>query len=236
MLWPPYFDKDPNTKEITGLGADFYRGMADLIDLEIAYVEVVVGQQVEDLRLGKIDAVCNDGPYVFSAIKFVDYSKPAYYSPVFAYVRHDDPRFQNAPDLNNPDVSIVVIDGDLGGPLSDRNFPKARVVSLPAITDVASMLMNVVTKKADATIVDSYAVIHFNQNNPPGLRPLSESTPIAVYPVGFSVKKGETPLLNMLNAGIDAMWNTNSALPILRKYDATGKAFFPVARPYEAPD
>ncbi len=233
MVWPPYFDIEPNTGEFKGLSAELFNELADLIDIRIEYKEIIVGQHVEELKRGKIDAVCGDGPYVFSAIKFVDYSHPAYYAPVFTYISSEDDRFKNTEDFNTPETRFVGIDGDISLDLALRNFPKASLISLPAITDVASLMMQVTTKKADVVILDPYAVLAFNAHNTPKLEEFPKNNPLAAYPVGFSVAKGEADLLNMLNAGIDALWNTNSALPILKKYDPTGKAFYPVRKPYE---
>ena len=233
MLWPPYFEADANTGKISGMGADLFDAMGKLIDLKIEYTQIIVGQQVEELRSGRIDAVCNDGPYVFSAIKFVDYSDAAYYAPAYVYVSADDDRFHEAGDINNAAYTVLGIDGDITLILAERNFPQAKRVSLPAITDASSLLLSIVTKKDDATITDPLLVDGFNATNKPGLKALSGADPVAVYPIGFSTRKGEQELLNMLNAGIAALWNTNTAEKILRQYSPDGKAFMPIAKPYE---
>ncbi len=233
MLWPPYFEADANTGKISGMGADLFDAMGKLIDLKIEYTQIIVGQQVEELRSGRIDAVCNDGPYVFSAIKFVDYSDAAYYAPAYVYVSADDDRFHEAGDINNAAYTVLGIDGDITLILAERNFPQAKRVSLPAITDASSLLLSIVTKKADATITDPLLVDGFNAMNKPGLKALSGADPVAVYPIGFSTRKGEQELLNMLNAGIAALWNTNTAEKILRQYSPDGKAFMPIAKPYK---
>lgn len=232
MLWPPYFESDPNTGAITGLGAELYREMAQLMDIKIEYVEIAVGQQVEELKRGRIDAVCNDGPYVFSAMKFVDYSHPAYYSPVFAYVREDEKRFAKPEDLNDTAYTFIGMDGDLSLDLAQRNYPKAKRVSLPGTADAASLMLDVTTGKADAVIIDPYAVNSFNRYNRKALKSLGD--PVAVYPVGISVAKGQQNLLNMMNAGVDAVWNTYIAPQILKKYDPSETAFYSVAQPFEA--
>lgn len=235
MQWPTYFERNPNTGEITGLGAEIYREMVELIGLKIEYVESVIGQQVEDLNNAKVDAVCNDSYYLFSSVKFEDYTVPAYLAPVFVAVRQNEKRFSKPQDLNREDVTFIGIDGDVGIELARRHYPKAKLLTLPGSVDAASLLMYVTMKKADATINDPQFFINFNATNKPGVKILFENTPEAVYPVGMGVKKGEQELLNMLNYGFNAMWNVGIAGPILKKYDPTGKALYAVAKSYEEP-
>ena len=234
MLWPPYFDADPNTGKIKGMIADIDNELAKMLDLKIDFVEITLGQQVEELNNGRVDAICNDGAYVFSAIKFVDYSKPLFLTPASLYVRADDNRFKTPADLDDAKYSIAGIDGDGTLLLAERSIPKTRRISLPGSTDLASLFLNVTGGKADATIGDPLAVMNFNTNNKKGLKLLSKDA-VAVYPTGFSVKKGEQELLNMLNAGVDALWNANVVQPILKKYDPAGKAFYFAAKTYEVP-
>lgn len=232
MLWPPYFEMDIKTNKLKGFGVDFYGAMAKLLDIRIEYVEIVVGQQAEDLKNGKIDAVCNDGPYVFSAMKFVDYTTPAYYGPIYVFVRDDNFTLRTEKDLNSKSVRFIGMDGDISYDLVSRRFPEATLSSLPATSDASSLMMYVSTGKADAVYIDPAPVKAFNAANKPGLKMIMKDSPV-VYPVGMSVAKGEQELLNMLNSGIAALWNTNQALPILRKYDPDGNLILPLAKPYE---
>lgn len=231
MLWPPYFDVDPNTGAVKGVGADLYRAVADLLDIKVEYKEIVVGQQVQEMEQGKVDAVCNDGPWVFSSMKFVDYSDPVYFSPVYLYVREDENRFATPESLNAKDVRFTGMDGDVSVTLVQRLYPEAALMTLPATADAASLMMNVTTGKADALIIDPAAANSFNATNKPGIRALFTDSPV-VYPVGLSTRKGEQALLNMLNAGIQALWNTNAGGPILKAYDPDGMLFLPPAKPY----
>jgi ABC-type amino acid transport substrate-binding protein len=232
MLWPPYFEKDANTAVMSGFGVDFYNAVAQILDVKIEYVEIIVGQQAEDLNRGKIDAVCNDGPYVFSAMKFVDYSMPAYFGPIYIFVREDNQVISSIGDLNNESVRFIGMDGDISADLVERRFPKASLSTLPATSDAASLMMQVITGKADAVYIDKPPVDGFNAMNSPKLKMINEARPV-VYPVGMSVKKGEQELLNMLNSGIAALWNSGGALPIIQKYDPDLKMILPLAKPYE---
>lgn len=231
--WPPFFEVDANTGEISGMMAELAESVGELLDLKIEYVQLsALGFQVEELKRGIYDAFCVDSYYVFSSIKFVDYSDPYFYAPVYAYVRSDEDRFKSIKDMNDLSVSFVGIDGDLSVSMVQRSFPNAKLMSIPSNSDGAQIMMNIMTKKADVAIIDPGIVDVFNKTNSPGLKNIFPQDPVAVYPIGFSVIKGESKLLYMLNGAISALHNTNSIEPVLRKYDPDGMALYNVAKPY----
>lgn len=232
MLWPSYFDQDPISKKISGLGVDFFDGVAKLLDIKIEYKVILQGQQIEEMKANRIDAVCNDGPYVFSAMKYLDYSHPAYFTPIYVYVNENNQVLKKFEDFNKPSVKFVGMDGDVSISLVQMRFPKATLISHPMSSEAASLMLDVSMGKVDAVYADPVSVELFNQNNKPKLKQMSEPYPV-VYSVGVSVPKGQIDLLNMLNYGIDSMWNTGQAREVLKKYDPTLQVLLPVTPPYE---
>jgi ABC-type amino acid transport substrate-binding protein len=233
-VWPPYFEQDSNTKDITGLIPDLMDQIGAYLDLKIEYVQLsAMGMQIEDMKRGMYDTTCMDSYVVFTMIKMVDYSAPYAYVPVFAYVRSDDQRWTRMEDLNNPDINFVGLDGDLSVGLVGHRFPKAKLTTLAATVDAATLMVNVATKKADAAIIDSGLVNSYNRNNDVKLRPL-ESAP-AVYPIVFSVTKGEDRLVRMLDGGVSALINTGVMDELIEKYKSEGIVLYPVQKDYFVP-
>jgi len=231
--WPPYFEVDANTHKVTGKAKPFYDMVADFLDLKIEYVELNYAAYVEDMKSGKVDAFCNDGPYTISLARQVDYSTPWLYAPIFVYGRAEDAPSSMA-KLNRQETRFVGMDGDLSVDLKNRLFPKAKIISSPQMVDPSQMLMDVATKKADAYILDVPAVNKFNATNKDKIVPLIKD-PVSIYPVGMSVLKGEDKLLKTLNTATEMAINMGIADKILYDIDPTGKALYPVAKPYKAP-
>jgi ABC-type amino acid transport substrate-binding protein len=235
-VWPPYQIQDPNTGKISGISAEYVDIIRKILDLKIEWVPLTgLGTQVEGLKRGMYDVVVNDGPYVFTMIKFIDFSEPVFYAPVFAYRRDDDKRFHSLKDLNSPDVRFVGLDGDLSVDLVNRFYPKAKLDTLPASTDPGMMMTNIRTGKEDVAIIDPGSVNTFNKNNKHGLAIISPNTPVAVYPIGFSLMKDDGKLLTLINGAVAAMHNTNTVDPILKKWLPEKGAYYPVAKNYETP-
>lgn len=230
-VWPPYFEQDSNTKKITGLIPDLMDHLGNYLNLKIEYVQLsAMGMQIEDMKRGMYDTTCMDSYVVFTMIKMVDYSLPYAYVPVFAYVRDDDRRWSNIQQLNNPDVNFVGLDGDVSVGLVGHRFPNAKLTTLAATVDAATLMVNVATKKADVAIIDSGLANSYNSNNDIKLRPL-EPAP-AVYPVVFSVTKGEDKLVRMLDSGVSALINTGVMDELLENYKSKGIVLYPVQKDY----
>ena len=234
FAWPPYFEVDQNTHEMGGKAKPFYDAVASLLDLKIEYIELNFATYVEDMKQGRVDAFCNDGPYTISLAKQVNYVTPWLYAPVFAYGRADEARIKTLTDFNQSDFKFVGMDGDLSVDLKNRLFPAAQLVSVSTMTDYSQMLLDIVGKRADAMILDVPSFDKFNANNPHKIKALTIK-PLAVYPVGLSVIKSEHELWQTLNTATEMAINMGFADKALHDLDPTGKALYPVEKPYKAP-
>lgn len=231
-LWPPYVNKDPNTGELSGVFIDVSNSIMKMLGLSVEYVELTLGYQMQDLKTGRIDAICGDAPLSLGTIKYIDYSRSYTSVPVYTYVNSDDSRFSTLEDLNSPEVKFVAIDGDLSLELARLIFPKARINTLPNTSDPAQMSMDVSSGKADAVINDPSTVGRFLEANPGTLRPASDE-PLAIYPVSISVLKGENELKNTLDMATEMAINMNVIDRILDKYDPEHQIYLRSERLYK---
>ncbi len=224
-FWPPYYSVDQATGETRGLTKDLAEAVLGLVDLDIKYVEITPGYNVNDLQNGKVDAICGDGPYALNSIRYIDFARPLFYIPAYVYVRAQEDRFREKLDLNVSDAVFVGMDGDWSLELKEKLFPDAGVVTVTNITDPAQMLMDVASGKADAVICDPLTVKRFLEGNPGTLKPLS-AEPLATYPYGFSVSKEENGLRDMFDTATLMALNMGLVDRALAKYDPDGILFF----------
>lgn len=202
MPWAPYKVLDPNTGEWSGFGIEVYRKIFATLDIKVTFKEVVLGMQVQDLNAGRVDGICDDGPWTMSAAKFVDYSNPLYAAIVYPYVRADEKRFTKRSDFNKKDVTFTGIDGDLSTDLVKRIFPDAKLATMESMTDVSQLFVNVETKKADVVLCDPAAFASYEKANPGKLKAASLE-PLGRYRTIVSIKKGDTKLLGLINQAVD---------------------------------
>ncbi len=233
--WPPGAEVDPVTKEVRGPTKELFDAIIRLTGWKPEFVEVALGEVPLDLEHGKIDAMCADGPWTITNIKFVDYTIWAGYTPVLVYVRANEARYKSYGDLNVQNVSFVGIDGDISSDLAGLRFPKATLRTLVNLTDPAQMMMEVAEGKADAVILDPVTAEGFMKNNPGKINPLSEKEPLAVYPFGMSVRRGESRLQQTLSRATEMAINIGLVDQKLDLYDPTRRTVYSPVKPYEAP-
>ncbi len=230
-VFAPYFTKDNATGEFGGIWHDLTEATAEQIGVKVVWAEEVgLGDVGVALETGRIDAFCSMLWTAGKRARVADYMKPAVYEPLMAYVRTDDHRFDaDMASLNNPDVQISVIDGEGGGLAAGEDFPKAKMVSLPQLSNYADMFNQVVTKKADVTFAAPTGAGEFMKNNPGALRPLK---PIRIYSDTTVVAYGQDALRDLLNQAQENVLLNGTMDKILAKYEPTPGAFFRVALPY----
>lgn len=243
IIWPPFMDRDVETKKFSGMNYDYAESLAETLGLKIEWaLELTPGSQVEALKSGKIDAICTaEGPIVPSTIKYISYSIPIAYFPFYLYARSDDNRFgKGAADIlaaDNKNVKIATIDGDISGMLAGIHFKNASLYPLPQMASPTQMMLDVASGKADIVINDPLSMTQFFQNNPGKLRRIGTDAPIAVIPNTFSVLRGHQgrELIELFNQGIENIKNSGKEKIILEKYqDSDGKLpLYTTSKPYE---
>lgn len=237
IVWPPFMDKDVKTGAFSGMNYDYVMAIAQSLDLKVDWVEEVqVGQSVEALRSGKIDAVCTaEGPLFPSTTRYLAYSKAFAYFPFFLYARGDDKRFDSDIEAaNDPKIRVAVVDGDISSEIAKTFFPKAE---RHAIAQMASsqMYQDVVAGKADVLIDGPIVVNAFLKSNPGALRQVPTKEPLSVIPNTFSVLRGPqgADLVAMLDQAIDNLRNSGREAKIFAPYlDGSPDILYPVANPY----
>ena len=222
--WPPYMHKDESTGKFNGVYYDIVEALGKTLGLKIEWsYEYALGQQVEALKSGKMDALCADGPWTRSAMPFLDYSHPYMFIPGYIYVQPKNPRALSLEKLNAPDVRFTAMDGDGSADYLEMLVPKAKILSLPSTADPSLLIENIITGKADAMFSDPMTVEAQGAHNKDMPMMLNPGNPVATYPFVISLPKGEQSLLNMLDQGLDVLNDTGMIEKILKTYDPARK-------------
>lgn len=241
MLWPPYFDMDITTKKFKGMNYDYVEALGRSIGLKIDWtMEITLGEQVEALRTGKIDAICgSEGPVMPSTTKYLTYSTPIVYVPFFLYARSNDKRFDRdaRSRINHDDVQISVIDGDVSGQTARILFPQAKTISIPQLGTPTQMMMDVAGGKADIVINEPLSMEEYSKFNPNSLKKIDSNRPAVIVPNTLSFLRSNDTMtfINMMNQAIDNLKNSGEETVVLAPYLKTPsgeKSFYRTAQPY----
>ncbi len=220
FAWPPLLRKDPNTAQLSGALYDYMNALGAALGLKIEWtLEIGVGDYVEALDQNRFDALCMsiwpDPPRVANSLM----TSPVFYTNVYPVVRADDNRFENGIDsVNDPNITIAVIDGDITETLAARDFPKAKTLTLPQMSDYTQLLVSVVTNKADVTFFD-YGVVHdYVASNGKKVKVPGGFAKAYTFPEVLTIKRGEVALKQLLDTGINILNNNHVADKLLGQY------------------
>ena len=231
--YPPSFIVDPNTKAKSGIMSDVMMSAAKSMEIKLDYSEETGWATMIDLlNSGKVDVVVSGiWPSSARALK-ADFSKVVYYSPVYAYARSGNTRFDGGlTKANAAAVKVAAIDGELSSIVAKSDYPQAAVVSLPQQTDVSQLLLQISSGKADITFVEAAIADEFLAKNPGAVRRVANVDPVRLFPNTFLFAKGQTGLRDAINIAIIELQNSGEVARIVKKYDANGTHFILPATP-----
>jgi polar amino acid transport system substrate-binding protein len=233
IVYPPGSFKDPNTGKLSGIAVESLEEAGKNLGMTVEWVEEVSwGSMIEGLETDRYDLIGSAVWANSTRGKLVDFSLPLFYSPIMAYTRANEKRFDGSiATANNSSVKIATIDGEMSDIISRSEFNNATRVSLPQNADVSQALLNVEQKKADLSFVEPYVADKFLQNNPGTLRRVTTDKPLRIFGNCYVFRRGQGEFKQMLNTAIDELENSGFVDRLVSKY-APGSVLMP-APPYD---
>lgn len=174
----PWFDKNAQTGEWSGVGYQVGKAAAEALDVSLETVEVTWGGAVAALQSGKIDMMplLDPTPSRAVAVDFVTY--PLLFNPLGVLVR-DDMKADSWDDLNRPEVRLSVPQGTSMDEFLTNNAPNATLLRLPGNPETVAAFQS---GRADGAVLFLPPLMRFQQKlgsgkvvrpNPPRSNPSS---------------------------------------------------------------
>lgn len=229
---PPALIKDPNTGKLSGIYYDAVELMAKNLSLKTNWKEEVGwGTMAEGLYSDRYDMVVGGIWPSSTRSKKVDFSTALYYSAVNAYVRANDYRFNTPKDINQSNITIATLDGEMSSIIAKNSYPTVKTLSLPEDASIAQNLLNVKTGKADVTFVEQAVADDFLANNPGSIKnPFSSY--IRIFGNTIVLPKGQEGFNNMINTAMQEIINSNDAERIVKSYEKYPNSFYLPQKPF----
>lgn len=235
---PPFIIKDPNSGEISGIVHDTMEAAGRLLGVKIDWNEEVGFATMDaGLEAGRYDTLCFGYYKNPTNAKYgnIGFSDPLFYVPMSVFARKDDNRFANNIEaINDPSVRISTVDGSLTNSIAQEDFPKAKVISLPNLTDFSQTLQEVASGKADAVIVNLVDGLRFQKNNPEKIVNVTKGQPIRVYAATIAYPQQDARFAVMLDAALEQLQDSGYIRGLVKKYQVEQGTVFLVAKPYVA--
>jgi polar amino acid transport system substrate-binding protein len=233
IINPPILMKDPNSGQLSGIYYDAVEAMGKNLGLKMAWAEETGwGTMVEGIESGRFDMVVG-GIWPSSLRgKRVIFSRPLFYSALFAYVRSNEDRFQQYADLNAPGVTIATLDGEMTSIIAANSFPAAKTLSHTQETPGSQLLLDVVSRKADVTFLERAYGEEFLAKNPASVRPLLPHQPLRFFGNTIVLPMEQEGFVAMINSAIGDLLASGEDEVLLQRYEKYPDSFLRVAKPF----
>jgi ABC-type amino acid transport substrate-binding protein len=233
LTYPPALVKDTSSGKLSGTFYETLEQIAKNLELKLEWTEEVGwGAQIEGLEADRYDIVGSPVWANPTRGKLTTLSRPVYYSGIGVYVRSADDRFDgDLAKINSPDVRIATVDGETADQIARTQFPNAQRVTLPQLTDISQMLLEVASNKADVVFTEPYFVNEYLKSNPGKIKNVAAEKPIRVLGNCYMFKKNEVQLEEMLDVAIEDLQNRGFVDEVLKKYEPMPNTFYRVAEP-----
>lgn len=233
LVYSPYFRKDPNTGELSGIFHDLMEEVGKKAGLKIRWVEEV-GYE------GIFPGLDNDRYDVFAGglwpnstrARAASFTIPVFYSVIKAWGRSNETRFAGLSGVDARSVRIATIDGAMEDIIAQADFPQAQRVSLPQLSPFTQNFLNITSGRADLTFAEPGITREFLQTNPGALKELAPDKPLRIFGNSLVVKRGDAQLKEFLDIALSELLYSGVVDRILRKYEPAPGTFPRVALPY----
>lgn len=204
LKFPPFTGTDENGNP-EGLEVDIAYALGEYLDREIEIVNTDFSMLITALETGEADVVISDMAVKEERKEKVDFSEPYLYGRTLALVNKKFAEEHHITNDMTPE-EFFDIEGErvvgLAGTIS-VSVPQSFGVEVEEVTEIASALMEINQNTADVlvganTILGDHAANEDTTVVYEGIKEYSQSA--------MAVKKGNTDLLEQLNAFVESMY------------------------------
>ncbi len=238
VIYNPGCLKDPNTGKLSGIGIETIEQVAKNLGLKVEWTEEVGwGTMLEGLQTNRYDMIATPIWTNSNRARLVDFSEPLYYSPINVWVKAGDKRIteQTLSSLNAPKYTIATVDGETAEVIANEDFPLAKKLSLPQLSGVEQVLLNVSTGKADASFEEPAVAKAFLEHNKGSIEAVKMDKPIRVFPNCWMFKRGQMEFKDMIDTALAQLINSGAVEKTISKYEKHKGTLYRVALPYQMP-
>jgi len=195
-LYRPFNYKDGG--ELTGFDVEIGQEIAKRLDMEANPVTNPFETLVQGLKAEKYDAIIGSMAITDERLEQVDFSRPYYRSGAQVYVAEDNDTIKSEADLK--DKTIGVVKASTFRDVALEYTDKANVIGYDS--DVVA-LQDLPTGRVDAVITDRMVgVVAINEEN---LAIQEVDEPLWIDEMAIAVRKGDSKLLEDINAALEEM-------------------------------
>jgi polar amino acid transport system substrate-binding protein len=214
---PPWIIKDPNTGKLSGSCIETIEEIARLAGLKLTLVEATWTTFVAGLQTGQYDLSIVPAYVTISRAKAMNFTRPVSYTGNTVVIRSEESRFLKLQDLDQPGVTIAVIQGTQDHEFALKTFTRAIVKAISS-QDIPILFAEVSARRVDAALADTYNARNFVRQHP-DVREMMPDKPYSILPAAWSVRYDDVALWQFINSALIYLEGNGVLQTLDRKYD-----------------
>lgn len=220
LAYPPFETRD-DAGEPAGISVDLMKAFGEYSGYDIRIENTSWDGLIPSLQTGAVDIVISSMTITEERRGLIDFSDP-YANALLAILANADSDIASIDDLNQAGKVVAVKSGSTGHMYAEKNLSEAELLVLP---DESACVTEVAQGRADGFIYDQLTIYRNWQNNP-------DTTSAIFIPFqdveqwGIAVQKGNTELLDQLNAFLADFQANGGYEELTEKYLAEEKKAF----------
>ncbi|RHW35007.1 cysteine ABC transporter substrate-binding protein [Lysinibacillus yapensis] len=199
--YAPYNFMDKN-KEYVGFDVDIAKELAERLDVEAEFVAQDFSGLIPGLQKDKFDILVSQVTITEDRQKQIDFTEPYITNEVKVIVTESNNDIQSVEDFKGRTIGAVMGTNDEAF-LRNVLMPEVGKFKLNTYDDVITTLKDLDAGRIDATINNVYALKPIVEEN--GYKVKAVGEPVKSDQAAVAVKKGNTELVEALNAALNEM-------------------------------
>lgn len=197
--FPPFEFTDEESGDIVGFDVDLMEAIAKDQGFKLDWANTSFDGLIPALKSGNIDIIAAGMYASEERAEEVDFSETYYDSGIVFVVKDDDDTFKGEESLK-PDMKIGAQAGTTNQEQADKYVEEGKIAETKNYNGVDVGLLDVKNGVIDAMLLDKPSAQAYIQKQEGEFKIVGE--PLTAESFGFAVAKGNTELLDQINAGL----------------------------------
>lgn len=212
--FPPFEMTDEKTGEIIGFDIDLIKAIAEDQGIKLEIINLGFDGLIPAVQTGNIDIVASGMSITAERQKEVDFSEAYIDAGLAIAVAEKDTAIKGKDDLKGKTVAVQI--GTTGAKKAEELKEEGLIKSIKTFNTVDVVIMELMNGGVDAVINDKPVTEAYIAKQPGKIKIVGEVLESDSY--GFAVKKGNSELLNKINAGLKKIKESGKYAEIQKKY------------------
>lgn len=218
LNYPPMSSFNQDTKKLEGHLIDTMDTIGKEAGLKINYIETSFSTFIIALQTGQCDISIVAAYKTIPRAKSIAFTRTLFYFGSSAIVQNGETRFKSLDDLNKKGIIIAVTQGEASQEFAKNYLPNAKLIVHTG--EQAETFTYVLMGKADVALGDAYSVKMFAKIHNNESTDLFADKPFNLLPAAWSVRKGDTELLQFFDASLESLESTGALESFEKKHGA----------------